>query len=350
MMNKKVLEFLCKKTQKDLKRHLKKQLKAKYETVISEDGFLFAKGTFPVLLVAHMDTVHKELPKKIVYADGKMSSPQGIGGDDRCGCYMIGEIIKNFDCSVLFCEDEESGMIGAGKFVDFVKDMKSSEEEHDEADIKNVYGITSKDLQFNYIIELDRKGSEDAVFYDCDNPEFEEFITESGDWKSAWGSFSDISEVAPALGAAAVNLSCGYYNAHTTNEYIVLDELEESILKTMRLLEKTKPENKFEYIEKTYYGRGGWTYDDYYGNYNYGRDSFGQRTYGKSYDSYKNTYIIMFRGEDGYMDWEDIYANSKYEAIGMFLYDHRNLTYDDIEVECYEYESSSTNVVPYRYW
>ncbi|MBQ3023021.1 MAG: hypothetical protein IJD91_06885 [Clostridia bacterium] len=352
MINKKVLEFLCKKTQKELKRHLKKQLKAKYETVISEDGFLFAKGSVPILLVAHMDTVHKELPKQIVYSGNKMSSPQGIGADDRLGVYGIMEIIKKYDCSVMFCEDEEIGCVGAEKFVDFLKDLIEDEER--DIDVKEKYGVTSNDFNFNYIIELDRRGSEDAVFYDCDNPEFEEFITESGDWKTTWGSFSDISELAPALGCAAVNLSCGYYNAHTANEYVVLDELEESILKTCRLIEKTKAEDKFEWVESTrrWYG-GGWDYyDDYYGDYGYGKDAFGQYTYGKTYDNYKNTYIIMFRGEDGYFDWEDIYADSKIEAVGMFLMDHPDLTYADIEIECYEYESSSStnSLVPYKKW
>ena len=260
MINKKVLEFLCKKSQKDLKRHLKKLLKNQYETVLSESGFLFAKGTFPVLLVAHLDTVHKELPKQIIYSEGKMYSPQGIGADDRLGVYGIMEIIKRHKCSVLFCEDEEIGCVGADKFVDFLKDLE------DEEGAKAKYGVTSDDFKFNYIIELDRKGSKDAVFYELDNSAFEEFITESGDWEAEWGSFSDICSLAPALGCAAVNLSCGYYKAHTKDEYVVLDELEECIEKTCRLIQKTTPEDKFEWIEaiRPYYNySGGWSEYDY---------------------------------------------------------------------------------------
>ena len=117
---------------------------------------MFAKGSFPVLLVAHLDTVHENLPTEIIEENGTLSSPQGIGGDDRCGVYMIFEVIKKFDCSVLFCEDEELGSIGAKKFV------KSN---------------ASNNLDFNYIIEFDRKGSIDAVFYKCKNKEFEDFIT-----------------------------------------------------------------------------------------------------------------------------------------------------------------------------
>ena len=130
---------LCQKSQKQLKCFLSKELQKKYADVRNEDGFLYAQGTFPVLLVAHMDTVHKTLPINLELDKESMtlSSPQGIGGDDRCGIYMILQIIKRFPCSVLFTEDEEIGCIGARKFA------------------KQPW---VKDLQFNYMIELDRAG------------------------------------------------------------------------------------------------------------------------------------------------------------------------------------------------
>jgi di/tripeptidase len=106
-------EDICRMPQSQVKTYLTKYLKSKYNEVTSSDGFIYANGTFPVLLVAHMDTVHKESVKQIVYSDGgdKISSPQGIGGDDRCGVYMIMQIVKTYNCSVLFTEDEEIGCI-----------------------------------------------------------------------------------------------------------------------------------------------------------------------------------------------------------------------------------------------
>ena len=44
-------------------------------------------------------------------------SPQGIGGDDRCGVWMILQILRTANCHVLFCEDEEVGCVGAKKFT-----------------------------------------------------------------------------------------------------------------------------------------------------------------------------------------------------------------------------------------
>lgn len=43
-------------------------------------------------------------------------SPQGIGGDDRCGVFMVLQIIRSVNCHVLFCEDEETGGNGARAF------------------------------------------------------------------------------------------------------------------------------------------------------------------------------------------------------------------------------------------
>ncbi len=57
------------------------------------------------------------------------------------------------------------------------------------------------------------------------------------------------------MGVAAVNLSCGYYNAHTTKEIINLYDLNNSIAKLDRIIDDTASGNtvKYEYIEAVYY-------------------------------------------------------------------------------------------------
>lgn len=78
---------------------------------------------------------------------------------------------------------------------------------------------------FCYIM-IDRKIENDAVFYDCDNEEFKRFVLRSNQgWKEAKGTCSDICYIASAANRAAVNLSVGYYNAHTKEEYVDLDLL-----------------------------------------------------------------------------------------------------------------------------
>ena len=137
-------EMILKLPQAELKEALQKELQSAGYTVTSKDGFLYAPGTVPVLLVAHLDTVHEKAPSIICYSKDNrvLMSPQGIGGDDRAGVYMILEIIKQANCHVLFCEDEEIGDIGAKKFVK-----------------------SNMPLPVYYIIELDRQGHNDAVYY-----------------------------------------------------------------------------------------------------------------------------------------------------------------------------------------
>lgn len=326
-------EMICQMSNLRVKKYVEFMLKQTHKDITVADGFVFAKGTFPVLLVAHMDTVHQLLPDKIEYDEVKdrLSCKEGIGGDDRCGIYMILEVIKRYNCSVLFCEDEEVGCIGARKFI--------------ETDL-------AKELEFNYAIEFDRKGSNDAVFYDCDNEEFEEFITKEF-YKTAYGSVSDISVVAPFLKCAAVNLSCGYYNAHTLSEYVVLHEMEKSIEEACKILERTTENDKFEYIEAVrnfgYYG-GGYYGGSYYGNSYYDGYYYGAYSRGSSYkgnsssnynkssyawyddddDAFTNYYIIEFANEKGKTEWFDTYAVSEAEAIGRFLMWHPDLCYGDV--------------------
>ena len=235
----KLLTEVIFRTQPQLKRFCNDYLKNKGYGVANKDGYLYAEGNIPVMLVAHLDTVHKEPVKEIFISNmGNISSPQGIGGDDRCGVYAILKLITdtNLRPYILFAEDEEIGCVGSEKFVE------------DIAKHKGIY-----DTNVNFIIEIDRRGNNDSVYYECDNPEFEKFISSYG-FKTDYGSFSDIAVIAPEIGVAAVNLSSGYYNAHTTSEYINIIDLNNIIDRVTKIVtdvskDKTK---RYEYIEAAY--------------------------------------------------------------------------------------------------
>lgn len=238
---------ICRMSQKVVKAYACSELRQNGYEPIAEDGFLYAKGTYPVLLVAHMDTVHKELVKTVKTGeDGKISSPQGIGGDDRCGIYMILEIIKKYHCSVLFTEDEEVGGVGAEKFckTDYIYDL----------------GV-------NYMIELDRANKDDAVFYSNGNKEFIDWICcEEVGFVEDIGSYSDISDLMPASGIAGVNISSAYYRAHTKNEYVMFYQLEENINRVIKLISR-EVEQPFEYKRAEFkYNYNSYGYGDFYWN------------------------------------------------------------------------------------
>lgn len=309
--NKKIEKFknICQMTQPKLKSYLVNTLKSMgYKNVYAEDGFVYAVGEKPVMLLAHMDTVHKSEPILISAKETekgmKLSSPFGIGGDDRCGVFMILEIIKDQKCSVLFTEDEEIGCVGAKKFT---------ETEH-----------ISK-LDVNYMIQFDRRGWNDAVFYQCDNPEFTEFITQEF-FEEDYGSCSDISEVAPKAGVAAVNLSCGYYHEHTTDEYVIFEEMTKVIEEAKKIIDRDV-EKPFEYIEQKGfrgYSKGYSTYD-YWGWDNYSYNS--KNTKRKKEQKY---FIEFFDNTIDCQDYDVVTGESEADAWFEFCKSHGTVCYDDV--------------------
>ena len=220
------LKDILQMDQATLKNYLELLLEDNGYIPVNKKGFLYAEGNIPVLLVAHIDTVHDDIPSIICFSEDMryVMSPQGIGGDDRCGVYIILQLIRDFKCHVLFCEDEECGGRGANKFT--------------ESKIKP---------DVNYIVEMDRRGSNDAVFYKCDNPEFTEFVLGFG-FSENHGTFTDISVIAPHLKTAAVNISAGYFNEHRQYEYIDMLAVENNI---RRIGEMIMADSKhFKYIKR----------------------------------------------------------------------------------------------------
>ena len=233
------LEDFLKPTQKELFRLLRKEYRG--NAVIRKDRYILVPGKAPIMLLAHLDTVHEKPVRCICKSANKniLMSPQGIGGDDRCGVYALTKIYETALIKpwLLFTCDEEVGGIGAEAFVtDYEK------------------GSLSKGLDtLKMLIEIDRKGSNDAVYYDCDNPDFEDYITSKG-FVTECGSFSDISIVAPELGVAAVNLSSGYYNAHTLHEYINRKQLEAVISAVIEIVADTVKLDfpEYRYVKKVW--------------------------------------------------------------------------------------------------
>ncbi len=233
------LEDFVKPTQKELFNLLRKKYRG--VAVVHFGSYILVPGQAPIMLLAHMDTVHEKPVKHICKSlDGNiLMSPQGIGGDDRCGVYALAKVHEASPVKpwLLFTCDEEIGGLGAEKFVADYRKGKMPE------------GLDTMKL----LVEIDRNGKKDAVYYSCDNPEFEKYITSKG-FITAYGTFSDISVIAPAMCVAAVNLSSGYYNAHTLHEYINRKHIDAVIKSVIEIVaDVTKPDfPKYKYIEKSY--------------------------------------------------------------------------------------------------
>lgn len=204
-------------------------LRAGYDNIESHKKYLYAEGDTPILLTAHVDTVHRSFPPEILYDKKKqiLFSPDGIGGDDRAGVAAIVKILeKGYKPHVLFCDEEESGGAGA------------------KAALTN---LTPPDMK--YIIALDRKGRDDAVFYQCDNKDFIQYVINFG-FKKAFGTFTDISTLCPGWGIAGVNLSTGFYDEHRRYEVVRLNHWRQTVVRVCQMLNDIENVEEFEYVPK----------------------------------------------------------------------------------------------------
>lgn len=273
---------LCKMSQEEVK-----QTVSSLPNAIDGDGYVYIKGDIPILLTAHMDTVHKERVKRVTQKNGILWSPQGIGGDDRCGIYIILKILgMGYKPYVLFCEDEEKGGIGSSKFCrsKYIHDLK----------------------ELKYFIGLDRRGQDDAVYYDCGNYDFKRFIETETEYKENWGSFTDICNLSDKTDVASVNLSVGYYREHTIEEYINLKDMEYTLKMVQQLLEIDYSDMAgFDYQSE-------WMWSD------------------NCYDWLSDGYYITFYDNTG-MENEEYYdAENEYEAIGKLMFDYPDITLQHI--------------------
>lgn len=180
-------------------------------------------------IVSHVDTVHDIVQDRAVYEfndiifaygskvlskgtkwESHTFKQVGIGGDNRCGIYICLQMLYYFDdIKVVFFRKEEVGRLGS----------------------------RASDLSFfndcNFIIQPDRKGNSDFITTSAGvkmaSPEFVTTVSEElnkYNYKEAIGVATDVDVLkSRGVNVCCVNVSCGYYDAHTDNEYINLLDL-----------------------------------------------------------------------------------------------------------------------------
>lgn len=196
--------------------------------------YVIAEGDLPICLCAHMDTVFPKPPTKFYYDQEQTTlwSPDGMGADDRAGSYAIIELLqRGYRPHIILTDLEEQGGIGASSLVAKFSDCPFSD--------------------CKALIQLDRRGVKDAVYYDCDNKDFEELINSYG-FETEWGTFTDISIFAPQWGIAAVNLSVGYNNEHQHIETLDMTALHATIDKVEKMLRDGRKWLSYAYIPFVY--------------------------------------------------------------------------------------------------
>ena len=215
---------------------------SKYYTniVYKKNKYLIAiSDNSQIGVVAHCDTVFPSQPSRAeIYYDTHKNviwSPDGLGADDRAGVFIILKLLqKGLKPTIILTTGEETGGIGAQEII---KDFPNN------------------DLKLKFLIQLDRRGSNDCVFYNCGNADFIKRIETYG-FIEKYGTFTDISFLAPAWDIAAVNLSVGYVDEHSYQERLFISDLLSTFEKVINILSDEKILPHYKFMEKTYLYNG----------------------------------------------------------------------------------------------
>lgn len=182
---------------------------------------------FPCV-IAHTDTVHNidtinVMEEMLPNAQGEIKlslkaynndgNPTGIGGDDKCGVYGCLELLKELpNVKAAFFVSEETGCKGS----------------------------SNADPQFfgdvGYVIQFDAPENNMISEYLMGKPMFNrdsEFFNIGGrllsehfppDTQYHKHPYTDIFPLNQNFGLSCFNISIGYYNYHTRNEYVVVND------------------------------------------------------------------------------------------------------------------------------
>jgi len=209
----------------------------KQESVLIPENFYFP------CVVAHTDTVHnidvinireEMLPNtqgelKLSYkAYNDFGHATGIGGDDKCGVFGCLTLLKELPyLKAAFFVSEETGCHGS----------KRAKEEF----FQNVGYAIQFDAPENWMITEKCFGQ---VLFDRDSEFFEsvdKVLTEGMDnerMQYMVHPYTDVYALRGKFNFSCINFSIGYYNYHTKNEYVVVEDVFNGINMGRKMIEQ----------------------------------------------------------------------------------------------------------------
>ena len=245
------------------------------------------KGTadaYPCI-VAHMDQVQDIHSEDFMVIDNNEImfgySPsnkqmEGLGADDKVGIWVALCCLKtepNLKCA--FFVGEEVGCVGSNDCdMDFFSDCM-------------------------YVIQCDRKGRNDFISdAGCTELCSKEFIQDIGlelfGYREEHGLMTDVMTLKDrGLKVSACNISCGYYDPHTSHEFIVIKDVTCCLAFVRNILKRCTRTYPHESQSYGYAGYGrSWTYGrygrGYYGGFSKHKQSKTQKGQRKNEQSAQN--------------------------------------------------------------
>ena len=200
------------------------------------------EGEYYPMFIAHTDTVHHKVDKMMIIQEnlvrpntfGKQFDevkvpclkayaedglPTGIGGDDKCGIFICLELLKTLDkVKIGLFVSEETGCHGSSQC--------------DESFLQDVGYITQYDAPGNHLISEICSGvrlfERDSEFFTKTLKVIEDGFENEMLIQSH--PYTDISQLKKKIDVSCINMSCGYYNMHSDQEFVSIGDVEKSIL------------------------------------------------------------------------------------------------------------------------
>jgi hypothetical protein len=198
------------------------------EVVRQGNEFLVVRGNNPRLwFVAHIDTVcsHRGPRKSLlirrgiitayVEGDDGVKHKTVLGADDRAGCYALYKLmLASNEANLLLTNYEECGGQGASAF----------------AAARDVWEGAK------IFIEFDRKDCNTYVQYNENPKEMHDWLRRFNIKNDGYGSYSDIATISKATRIPSCNLGIGYYNQHSSREFLDVAAMNMAIEKAKNMI------------------------------------------------------------------------------------------------------------------
>lgn len=260
------------------------------------------KATTYPCVVAHMDEVHTAKPsgfrvvsvaEMLFGIDIDNNRFSGIGADDKNGIWIALKCLEKFDImKVAFFVQEETGCGGSSRCdMNFFDDCR-------------------------FVLQCDRKNGSNIISNACGtelcSKEFlEDLPMKKFGYSTTEGLMTDVYMLkTKGLNVSCINISCGYYNPHTDNEYTVKSELYNCLSFVEEVIETMVDVYPHTYTPKYIYGRWG---ESVYGYTPYDDVDYKGSRWGSTYD--------MDDSELGYAEFTDseIEAIQSLDEVGQYL-------------------------------